>query len=259
MRVAIVTGASSGIGKEFVKQLDRKKHVFEEFWLIARREDLMQELADSLHTKTRILAADLADPDGIRILEQELGKEKPTVSIVINAAGFGKLGSFEEIDLVSQSGMVDVNCRALTQVCHVCIPYMKHGGRILNVGSMAAFAPQPQFAVYAATKAYVLSFSRALARELKPKGIMVSCLCPGPVRTQFFTVAETYGSTLAFKKWFYARPEKVVNDAIRKMCRSQEVIVYSFPMQVARVLEKIIPHGLFLYIYQFGQKKQEKE
>ena len=190
MNVVIITGASSGIGREFALQLDAGLYTVDEFWLIARREERLEELAARLDHMAKVIPMDLtsdADMDHFRKL---LKKERPVIRMLINSSGYGMMGNFNRLGRQEQLGMLDINCRALTDMTYACIPYMKRKSRIIMMASSAAFLPQPGFAVYAASKAYVLSLSRALREELGPEEIYVTAVCPGPVRTEFFEKAE---------------------------------------------------------------------
>jgi short-subunit dehydrogenase len=245
-RIAIVTGASSGMGKEAVLQISRKYSWLDEIWVIARRKELLEELQAQVKLSLKILAYDLTDDNDVFILKELLKKEKPAIKLLLNAAGFGKIGTFAEGVYEEQAGMININCKALTGVTYICLPYMKRKSRVLQFASSAAFLPQPHFAVYAATKAYVLSFSRALARELKHQGITVTCVCPGPVDTEFFQVAETKEEMADFKKRFLVSKEDVICKALRDASRGREKSVYSLSMNLLQVGSKIIPHKIFL-------------
>ena len=161
MNIAIITGASSGIGKEFALQLDAGLYTIDEFWLIARRKDRLEELACDLDHMAKTIPLDLTQEADMEHLRALLRKERPAVRMLINCSGYGIMGQFSEIDSREQVGMIDLNCRALTEITHACLPYMKKNSRIIQLASSAAFLPQPGFAVYAASKSYVLSFSRA--------------------------------------------------------------------------------------------------
>lgn len=185
--IALITGASAGLGVEFASQLARKGH---RLVLVARREDRLQSLA-SLLGNARAVALDLAAPGAADRLVADLAAADERVELLINNAGFGLHGRFTEIDAARQREMIDLNCGTLTDLCRAFAPAMveRRSGGILNVASTAAFQPGPGMAVYFATKAYVLSFSEALHEELKPHGVHVSALCPGPTRTEFGEVA----------------------------------------------------------------------
>ena len=211
MNIIIITGASSGMGMEFALQLDNTfEYTIDEIWLIARRKEQMLEVASCMEHTTRILDMDVTKQDDMKRLQNLLIKEKPIIRMLVNCAGYGVMGEFAKLNMTEEIGMVDVNCKALTQMSYLCIPYMKKNSRIIQLASSAAFLPQPGFAVYAASKAYVHSFSRALAEELRKKKIYVTSVCPGPVDTPFFELAEKDGKTLAIKKLTMAKAEKVV-------------------------------------------------
>lgn len=249
MKIAVITGASSGMGQEFAKQIDKKCLGLDEIWLIARRKNLMEELANELTVPVRIIDMDLADDPSYANLIHMLEKEKPQVRVAVNCAGFGKTGPFTDISLEDNLGMIDLNCRALTKMTYLLLPYMPKRSYLIQVASVAGILPQPNFAVYAASKAYVLSLSRGLREELRPKGISVTAVCPGPVATDFFAIAEETGSAFALKKYFMAKKEKVVALALKDAFGKKDVSVFGFSMKALRLLVKIIPQKLILYIY----------
>ena len=167
--------------------------------------------------------------------------------MLVNAAGFGKSGTVEEIAGESpkiQTDMVDLNCRALTRMTLMCLPYLSRGSRIINLASAAAFCPQPSFAVYAATKSYVLSFSRGLGAELRRRGIYVTAVCPGPVDTEFFTVSGRLDNP--WKKLTMVKAPRVVHQALIDSRKRKEMSVCGLPMKAAHVGAKLLPHGLIL-------------
>jgi short-subunit dehydrogenase len=190
--VAVVTGASAGIGLELARVLARERH---DLVLVARREPVLNELADELKDRygadSRVVTADLATPDAADVVRRAVG-DGP-VDVLVNNAGFGGLGAFAQRDRSDDLRMLAVNVVALTDLTKVFLPGMvaRGRGRILNVASTAAFQPGPFMAVYYASKAYVLSLSQALAEELSGTGVTVTCLCPGPTDTEFHTVAGT--------------------------------------------------------------------
>ena len=248
MKIVMVTGASSGIGAEFVKQLDQNFSRIDEIWMISRNQEKMEEIANNLENQARILPMDLEQEEDRSQLKLLLEKEMPQICMLVNCAGFGLMGDFEQLELEEQLSMVELNCKALTAVTYLAIPYMVRNGRILQMASAAAFVPQAHFAVYAATKSYVLSFSRALQEELIPKEIFVTAVCPGPVDTPFFERAERDGQTLALKKYFTVSPEMVVRDAFIAAKKRKTVAVCSLPMKLFRMICKIVPHSWILEI-----------
>lgn len=246
MNVVVITGASSGIGMEFALQMDNYFSNIDEFWLIARKRDKLQEVAKALKHKTRILAMDVTNDAQMERLEDTLTDNNAVVRILINCAGYGIMGPFSEQDREDEIGMIRLNCEALTNITHRLIPYMRKGSRIIQLASSAAFLPQEDFAVYAATKSYVLSFSRALGQELRTKDIYVTSVCPGPVDTPFFEIAERTGSTLAIKKYAMVDVDRVVKQALRDSFYRRELSVCSLPIKALRVSAKIIPHSFIL-------------
>lgn len=247
MRTAVVTGASSGMGREFVRQLEHFYKNLDEIWVIARREDRLNALKAELRTPVRIFTCDLIKKKSLKEYRNSLEELKPDVKMLVNAAGFGKSGTFADIynrDEKDQPDMVELNCTALTRMIQITLPYLSKGGRIINLASAAAFCPQPEFAVYAATKAYVLSLSRSLGAELSPRGIVVTAVCPGPVETEFFQVCGNGNNP--FKKLVMADARKVVRQALLDSRKKKTVSVYGTPMKASRLAAKLLPQNLIL-------------
>lgn len=242
MKIAIVTGASSGMGREFIMQIADRFSGIGEIWAIARRKERLEELSPLVPVKVRSFAIDLTDKSRLTDLEDLLMKEKPEVKWLINAAGYGKIGDVGTINLGDEMGMVDLNCRALCAVTHMVLPYMSKNSRIIQFSSSASFLPQPGFAIYSATKSFVLSYSRALNEELKKKEIYVTAVCPGPVKTEFFDIAETTGQIPLYKRLMMADPRKVVRLALRDSMMGRPVSVYGTTMKTFRLLCKTVPH-----------------
>lgn len=242
MNIAVITGASSGMGCEFAVQFDSLFTNMDEIWLIARRKERMESLAKKLKTKCRIIDMDVTSQVSMKQFDELLHIAKPQIRILVNCAGFGLMGSVEQLSLEEQLSMISVNCEALTEMTYRCLPFMKEGSRIIQLASSAAFLPQENFAVYAATKSYVLSFSRALNQELRKRKIYVTSVCPGPVDTEFFDIAEKYGKTLAVKKLTLVTAQKVVRQAIRDSYEKRDISVCSLPIRIFHVAGKCLPH-----------------
>lgn len=257
MNVIVITGASSGIGKEFACQMDRYFTNIDEFWLIARNRDKLNEVAATLQHKTRILSMDITKDAQLERLEDTLQEKEAVVRMLVNCAGYGIMGDFEGQERDSMLGMIRLNCEALTNITHRLIPYMRRGSRIIQLASSAAFLPQKDFAVYAATKSYVLSFSRALGEELREKDIYVTSVCPGPVDTPFFEIAEKNGSTLAIKKYTMVKADKVVAQALRDSYYKRSKSVCSFPIRLFEAGAKLLPHDVFLRGMTFLKKREK--
>lgn len=252
MNIIMITGASSGMGTEFAFQLDNVfEDTIDEIWLIARRKEQLLEVASSMEHTTRVLDMDVTKQEDMTRLQNLLAAEKPVIRMLVNCAGYGVMGEFTTLNMKEQLGMIDVNCKALTQMTYLAVPYMRKNSRIIQLASSAAFMPQPGFAVYAASKAYVNSLSRALSEELRKKKIYVTSVCPGPVDTPFFDIAEKDGKILAVKKLTMADSEKVVAKAIEDSYRKKTVSVYSRYIQLFALLTKVLPHQLLLTILRF--------
>lgn len=241
MRVAVVTGASSGIGREFVRQLEYFYKDLDEIWVIARREERLEQLRKEVNVPLRIFAGDLQKKHVYRQFYTELCQWHPNIRMLVNAAGFGKSGTFSEIAEKGKrihTDMIDLNCTALIRITQMTLPYMKMGSRIINMASAAAFCPQPSFAVYAASKACVLSFSRALGQELREKSIYVTAVCPGPVETEFFEVSGELKNPL--KKLNMAAANKVVHRALIDSRKKKSVSVYGAGIKAAEIMTKLL-------------------
>lgn len=255
MNIVIITGASSGIGREFALQMDGHFGNIDEFWLVARNGKRLEELGRSLKHRIRIFAMDITERESLDALEEAVYARNAAVRMLINCAGYGIMGSFCEQDADLELGQIRLNCEALTDLTHRMIPYMRWGSRIIQLASSAAFLPQPGFAVYAATKSYVLSFSRALGEELRNAGIYVTSVCPGPVDTPFFHIAEATGTTLSVKKYTMVNAQRVVALALKDSYHKRPMSVCSLPIKAFRGLAKAVPHGLILQV--MGQMKKK--
>ena len=239
MKIAIVTGASSGMGREFVYAIDREG-AMEEIWVIARREERLKELQSACKTPIRVFAWDLSDPECFGRYESLLAAEKPEISLLVNNAGYGLFGTFEEMGLAEQLGIIELNDRAPTALCLLSLPYMKAGDAIVNMGSNSSWQPVPYQAVYGASKAYVLSFSRAMGRELKTRGIHVMCVCPGWIKTEFMDRAVHDDTIRYYDRWYTA--EEVVTKAMKDLKKKKKVSILGFPVRFqVRVLVKHLP------------------
>ena len=223
-KIIVVTGASSGMGVCFARQLACEKP--DELWIVARRKDRLENLKKEIEAeksvKVRVVDIDVSGSEGARrfkaILDVERNSGDFEISVLVNNAGFGTYGEFADTDTDREMEMVDLNCTSLTGITGFALPYMKKGSRIINTASLASFLPLGNFAVYGASKAYVLSLSVALAAELKPRGISVTALCPGPVSTEFANVASKGARE---KVRHGLSPEKTVEHAIKASRRGR--------------------------------------
>ncbi len=256
MKTAIITGASSGMGYEFALQLDKEER-FDEIWVIARRKERLEELCGKLRAPARAIALDLAWPESLEEYKKLLQQSRPQVTALVNCAGYGQFGMWDDIPLQEALGMVDVNCKALLAVTQLTLPYMEAGGKVYQLDSLSAFQPVPGLAVYAAGKAFVLSYSRALNRELRTRGIRVMAICPGWVKTEFFDRAtQSSSSTVTyFNRWYTAG--QVVSTALRDMKRGKDVSVCGFPVKAQVLGVKLLPHRLVMNIWMKQQKMKQ--
>ncbi len=244
MTVTVLTGASSGLGKAFFEALCADVPT-DEIWVIARRRERLEALAAAHPQRAvRILPLDLTKDESFAALQALLEAEKPQVKALINNAGFGKLGNVADVPCTAAAGMVDLNCRALTVLSTLFLPYMQKGSFLLNVCSIAAFVPNTRLTVYSSTKAYVFSFSTALRKELKPRGINVLAVCPGPMATEFLPVAGIEnGASKTFERLPYCDPERVAKTALKKAQKGRAVYTPRGFYKFYRVLAKLLPHN----------------
>lgn len=252
MNIIIITGASSGMGVEFAHQLDCKfGENIDEIWLIARRKEAMLNVASLMTHTVRVLDMDITSSSDMLRLRNLIIEEKPVIRMLVNCAGYGIMGEFSNQNIEEGLGMIDLNCKALTRMTYMCIPYMKKNSRIIQLASSAAFMPQPGFAIYAASKAYVYSLSRALSEELRSRKIYVTTVCPGPVDTPFFDIAEKNGHILKIKKLTMAKPRDVVGLAISDSIHKKPRSVYGFWIKAFDIVTNLIPDGVLLFIMRF--------
>lgn len=246
-KVAVITGASSGMGREFVIQLDKCLRTIDEIWIIARREERLLELKESMtNIKVKVLPLDICKASDLNQLSNLLESETPEVRLLVNAAGVGRAGRFDEIATEEAVNMVDLNNKALVAITHIVLPYMVKKSHIIQVASASAFMPQKEFAIYAASKSFVLRFSRALRAEVKERNIIVTIVCPGPVDTEFLEISNAGKEQKPMKKLVTAKVEPVVAKALRDAKAGKELSIYGLPMKAVYIASKILPHGLFL-------------
>jgi short-subunit dehydrogenase len=256
----LITGASAGLGREFARQLAGRAH---SLILVARREQKLSELRDELRRQhpnltVRIRNTDLADLAQLKELMSWLDHEKTDVDLLINNAGLGDSGPFATSDPIRNEQMMFVNMIALTSLTRHLLPQMiarKRGG-ILNVSSSAGFLPIPGMAIYAATKAYVTSFSEALRAELRGTGVSICALCPGPVHTEFQEVAKRSGGQREDGPEFvHVSVEQVVRDALTGLEADRPLVIPGLPMKIVMFLVRITPMWILRWASQFSPKR----
>ena len=247
MKTAIITGASSGLGREFVRQLADVFPDIDCYWLIARRQDRLEEMAEGLPDKTvECLGLDLCDTMSFVALQEKLAAEQPEVTMLINNAGCGYLGNLGEVETSTQTRMIDLNLRALTAITNMVIPFMPVGSNIINVSSIASFCPNPRMTVYSSTKAYVSSFTVGLAEELRDKGVTVTAVCPGPMKTEFLDVGRITGNSKMFATLPYCDQVRVVAGTLRAAKAGRTIYTPRLFYKFYRVLAKVTPVKLMV-------------
>ena len=243
-KIAIITGASSGLGAEYARLLD--KEGLAEIWLIARRKDRLEALAETLETKCRCLAFDLTDEEALNALEAEVTTAKMVVTYLVNAAGFGCIGLSRECPREKLQQMVKLNDMAALALTEICIPHMERGSIILQIVSCSAFQPIPNLAVYAASKAFLLSYSRALSVELQDTGIQVTAVCPFWIKdTEFVDKAKETDRHKVYRDMPGATNAKHVAKISLKEAKSGTVVCTPDPVSTMhRIVASLLPHWL---------------
>lgn len=247
MKTAIITGASSGLGREFVRQIADVFPEIECYWLIARRAERLEEMAADLPDKTvKCIPMDLCDNMSFMTFRELLMTEQPEVELLVNNAGCGYLGEVGQVDTASQTRMVDLNVRALTAITNMAVHYMDEGSHILNVSSIASFCPNPRMTVYSASKAYVTSYTVGLSEELKRRGITVTAVCPGPMETEFLGIGNIAGNSKMFEMLPYCDQVRVAGGALRAAKMGRTIYTPKLFYKFYRVLAKVTPVKLMV-------------
>ena len=260
MSVAIITGASGGIGSEFARQISRLDGV-DELWFVARNEDRMKALSDEIGFKTRIIAADLTTPSGLDKVRQALEDAKPSVKFLVNASGFGNYGAFDEISEDEVVRMIDLNVKALVVITHMAVPYMERGGRIIELGSGSCFTPLPYFNIYSSSKVFVLHYTKSLNYELKKYGVRATCFCPGWVDTEFLGKSLANGKTHPKSMKPLLKCEDVVRRCIKASLKGRAMCVTNWYTKLQHVMFKLLPDRILTKAWLgmlVGDRKDEK-
>ena len=256
MNIAIVTGASSGVGREFVLQLSQYVKV-DEIWAIARRGDALETLKSEVSVPVRPICLDLCEQGSFDTIAKLLETEKPNVKLLVNAAGFGKFGAYHKVSLEDESRMIDLNCKAVVLMTRLVLPYMEKGSHILQLDSLSAFQPVPYITTYGATKAFVLSYCRAMNRELKGKGVRMMAMNPGWVKTEFFDHAFQTNSDNEVK--FFDRlyeAKDCVATGLKDLYRTKkDYSIHGLPIKLQVLAVKFVPHSIVMNIWLNQQKK----
>lgn len=258
--IAVITGASSGMGREFVRQLDGQ---FDEIWGIALEKELLEKVKTESNSQFVALDFDLTNQESFKKYVKLLKEQDVVVDYLVNASGFGKFGRYDEIDVNVSANMIDLNCKALLKMTELTLPFMKDGGKIVNIASVAGVQPIPYIATYGATKAFVISYSRALNQELKGRKITITTVCPFWTKTAFFERAKkTNAKNEVVSKYVVMyQPEKVVAKAIKDSRKGKEMSIYGFVARSQVRLVNMLPKKLVMktWIRQQGLNKKYKD
>ncbi len=247
-RLAVITGASSGLGREFALQL-KKSGEATRFLLIARRRERLLALAEELGNAD-ILPLDLCKAEAIDEYVAYLEEKKEKVFYLINAAGFGKFGDYAHVSKKETVDMIDLNVKATVLMTHASLPFMQRGGHIIEVGSGSCFTPLPHFNVYASTKSFVLHYSKGLRQEIKPLGVSVTCFCPGWVHTEFLGVAKTEeGARYPENPKPLLKAERVVKYALSRAKRGKMLAVTNWYTKMQHMLFKLLPDRILTWLW----------
>lgn len=251
--IAIVTGASSGLGREFVRKLAEQNDL-QEIWAVARNEKRLDALVTDFGSKIKTFSMDLSEMETIQKIEKRMREEKVTVSVLINNAGYAKFCSYDDISVEESLNMIDLNIKGVVAMGLVCIPYMPRGGHILNIASQASFQPLPYQNIYSSTKAFVRNYSRALNVELKDRGIVVTAVCPGWMKTGLIE-RGLIGAGKATNNFFgMVSPDVVAEKALKDAFRGKDISVYSLLVKMCHLIAKVVPQRAMMRAWLMQQK-----
>lgn len=253
-KIAILTGATGGLGREFLKQI--LKEEIDEVWAIARNEQKLSELRKEYGEKVIPMSIDLSELKGIEQIKNVLDEKKPQVMYLINNAGLAKMGNYKDFDIEEIDKTINVNCKAPVMLAQICIPYMRKGSKILNISSASAFQPNPYINLYAASKVFERSYSRALNVELDGTGITSTAVCPGWIDTELLQ-KEINGKKVRFPGM--VTPDRVVKQAIKDAKKGKDMSVCSLYVKCQHVNVKLLPQRLVMKIWMAGIGKYLKE
>ena len=253
MKAAIVTGASSGLGKEFVKLLVRENR-FDAIFVLSRTEEKLESLKSEFGDIIKPYVIDLSDIEQIKNFGRFISEQNVKIELLINNAGFGKFCSYDEITLDESINMINLNIKGVVAMGLVCIPFMEKGSHIINISSQAAFQPVPYQNIYSATKSFVKNYSQALNAELKEKGIKVTAVCPGWVNTDFFKRACINAQKAPKNFEFITEPDVIAKKALKDAYGGKDLSVCGFYVNFCRIMVKLLPEKWIMKYWLWSQK-----
>ena len=260
-RICVITGASSGIGKEFFTEIAADTHFnFDEYWVIARNASRLEELKTLTETPIKVIPLDLSKESSFEEYKRLLEEEKPRISLLVNCSGFGKFESTVKVGYEVTMNMIDLNAKATAAIDIISLDYMKGGDGIINIASVAGYQPIPYINTYGATKAFVLNFTRALAEEVKHKGIHVMAVCPFWTKTEFFDRAIKPDEDAVVKKYIAMyEPKQIVGRALSDYKKGKAVSLFGFMTKAQLLLVKISPVPMVMKIWKSQQKLKNRD
>lgn len=251
-KIAIITGADSGLGREYTQRIAEDPNI-DEVWALAKTPARLQRLVQDFGQRIIPVQIDLTDPGQLADFHRRLTAEQPQIFWLINNAGSGKFGPFEKIKTLDAVHIVDLNCRAVIAMTSICLPYMTAGSRIIHTASQAAFQPLPYFSVYAASKAFIDRFSMALAVELKPRGIAVTSVCPCWMRTPFIMKAKTNTHPSVTRLFPITNPAPVAQKALADSRKGKSHSIYGILTQISCWAAKLLSQNLIMMLWLMQQ------
>ena len=254
--ICVITGASSGIGKEFFVNLSKDKDFsFDEFWVIARSEERLKELSKLTDIPVRAIPLDLSDENSYESYKKMLEEEEPRISLLVNCSGYGKFESVEKVGYEANLNMIDLNVKGTVAMDYLSLKYMKEGSGIINIASVAAYQPIPYINTYGATKSFVLNFTRALSMEVRDRGIKVLAVCPFWTKTEFFDRAVKSEADPVVKKYVAMYdPKDIVKRALRDYKKGKGVSLFGFVTKLQLLGVKLMPVPLVMRVWMSQQK-----
>lgn len=246
--IAVITGASSGLGKEFVGLLCKEKKI-NAIWAIARNINKLKMLRKEFGSKIKIISMDVSNVNKIIAFKKVLTEKNPNIKYLINNAGFGKFCSYQDLSIEESVNMIDLNCSGVVSMGLVCIPYMRKGSHIINIASQSSFQPLPYQNIYSSTKAFIRNYSRALNIELREKGISVTAVCPGWMKTEFFKRAEIGADKTINNFSGIVKPYFVAKKALIDANKNRDISVYSLYVKLNHLMAKLLPQKAAMEIW----------